>query len=324
MSEWAVAVTGREQAELVPLEPPSELGRTQVRGHTLYTLISPGTELAWAYTGSQFPAYPGYSAVFRVEEIGPDVSTTAVGDLVFCMGRHQSIQQHEASHIVPLPAGLPPEDAVIARLMGVTMTTLMTTTARPGDRVMVMGAGPVGYLGAQNLALSAYEVIVVEPNDARREMVARSGVSATFTRAPLDDPALQGTIALALECSGHEGAALDACRMVRKRGEVVLVGTPWRQHTNLTAHELTHAIFHNYVVLRSGWEWEVPMDAGDFRPHSIFTGFRQALRWLQQGLVPLAGLTHQLDPRNVQAVYQDLLHQRGQGLYAILDWGQLH
>ncbi|NLG52251.1 MAG: dehydrogenase, partial [Chloroflexi bacterium] len=184
MSEWAVAVTAREQAELVPLEPLPELGRTQVRGHTLYTLISPGTELAWAYTGAHFPAYPGYAAVFQVEEVGPDVSDIAVGDQVFCMGRHQSVQQQQASRVVRLPKGLPPENAVIARLMGVTMTTIMTTTARPGDRVMVMGAGPVGYLGAQNARLAAYEVIVVEPNDARREMAARSGVSATFARAP--------------------------------------------------------------------------------------------------------------------------------------------
>lgn len=324
MSEWTVAVTAREQAELISIDQPSELGRTQVRGHTLYTLISPGTELAWAYTGSHFPAYPGYSAVFRVEEMGPDVHDIAVGDLVFCMGRHQSIQQHEASRVVPLPEGLSPEDAVIARLMGVTMTTLMTTTARPGDRVMVMGAGPVGYLAAQNFGLAAYEVIVIEPDDARREMVARSGVSATFARAPLDDPAWKGTIALALDCSGHEGAALDACQMVRKRGEVVLVGTPWRQYTNLTAHELTHAIFHNYVVMRSGWEWEVPMDAGDFRPHSILTGFRQALQWLRQGLIPLDGLIRRADPHDIQTIYQDLLHRRGEGLYVILDWNHLH
>lgn len=323
MSEWAIVVTAREQAELVPIEPPTELGRSQVRGHTLYTLISPGTELAAFYTGSRFPAYPGYAAVFQVEEIGPDVRGIAVGDLVFCMGRHQSIQQHEARQVVPVPERLPPQDAVIARLMGVTMTTLMTTVARPGDRVMVMGAGPIGYLGAQNFRLAAYEVVVVEPNDARREMAARSGVSATFARAPLDDPDWKGSIALALECSGHEQAALDACRMVRKGGEVVLVGTPWRQHTNLTAHELTNAVFYNYVVLRSGWEWQVPMEAGDFCPHSIFTGFTQALRWLQQGLIPLDGLTYQFDPHHIQAIYQDLLHQRGKGLYAILDWGHL-
>lgn len=44
-----------------------------------------------------------------------------------------------------MPDGLASETAVIARLMSVSMTTLMTTKARPGDRVVITGAGPVGF-----------------------------------------------------------------------------------------------------------------------------------------------------------------------------------
>ena len=80
MSYRTVAFTAREQVELVTCDGPEPLGAGQVRGRTLYTLVSPGTELAYGYRGiryhgqASYPVYPGYAAVFRVEEIGAKVA----------------------------------------------------------------------------------------------------------------------------------------------------------------------------------------------------------------------------------------------------------
>ncbi len=112
----------------------------QIRGRTLCTLISQGTELGWA-NGDVFPIRPGYAAVFEVTEIGDDVDGVSVGDRRFAMGQHRSTQTHDARHTLALPDGLAPDRAVLARLMGVSMTSLMTTKARPGDRVVVSGGG---------------------------------------------------------------------------------------------------------------------------------------------------------------------------------------
>ncbi len=74
-TEYGVVVTAREKAELLPIQiDPAPLGPNEVAGRTLATVISAGTELAWAYTGKDFPTRPGYAAVFRVESIGPEVS----------------------------------------------------------------------------------------------------------------------------------------------------------------------------------------------------------------------------------------------------------
>ena len=108
--------------------------------------------------------------------------------------------------------------------------------------------------------------------------------------------------------------------MVRKRGEVVLVGAPWRRYTELHAHDLVALVFRQYVLLRSGWEWEVPYQSVDFQPHSIFSGFRTALRWLQQGKVPLDGLSTLVSPTHAQSAYQDLLHNRAKTLFTLFDW----
>jgi threonine dehydrogenase-like Zn-dependent dehydrogenase len=238
------------------------------------------------------------------------------------MGRHQSAQQVPEAKTVIVPASLPPQKAVLARLMGVTMTTLMTTAARPGDRVMVTGAGPVGFLGAHLFARSGYEVVVVEPDERRHAPLVRSGLTV-YPKVPVDDTAFAGTVALALECSGHEQAVLDACKVVRKKGEVVLVGVPWQRRTDLHAHDILHAVFHRYVVLRSGWEWELPHLSADLQPHSIFSGFALAMKWLNQGLIKAEGLTRLCDPRDPQPVYQDLLNRRGEELFCVFDWTRL-
>jgi threonine dehydrogenase-like Zn-dependent dehydrogenase len=323
LMHFAVSIVAKEQAEFVEVAAPGPLGANEVRGKTVCTLISPGTELAWNYTGTTFPSFPGYAATFVAEDLGADVKGVCKGDLLFCMGPHRSFQQVEARAARPVPEDLPPEKAVLARLMGVSMTTLMTTAARPGERVMITGAGPVGFLAAQMFALSGYEVLVVEPDPLRQRQVENSGIRNVYGTAPCDDTSIAGTVALVVECSGHEQAVVDACRVVRKRGEVVLVGVPWRRQTDAYAHELLSLVFHKYAVLRSGWEWELPPHAVHFNPHSIQTGFDTALRWLADGRVRGDNLIRRTDPREAQGAYQDLLHRRAEGLFTVFDWTRM-
>ena len=235
------------------------------------------------------------------------------------MGRHQSIQQHSANSVVRVPDGLAAEEAVLARLMGVTMTTLMTTRACPGDVVLITGAGPVGYLCAHLFRISGYDVVVVDPDPRRRKAVGESGIKHVSSSV-LGDDQIKGIVSLAIDCSGHEQAVLDGARVVRKGGEVVLVGIPWKRCTDLTAHELLDVVFHNYVVLRSGWEWELPYQSSDFRPHSIYSDYRLALRWLAENRIPSQGSITLHRPEEAQDVYQGLLHGKAKGLFQVFDW----
>jgi threonine dehydrogenase-like Zn-dependent dehydrogenase len=319
----AISVTAKEHAKLVEVPAPGALEPHEVRGATLCTLVSPGTELAFNYTGTTFPSFPGYAATFVAEEVGSEVEGISVGDVCLHMGTHRSFQQAGARDVNLVPNGLAPEQAVLARLAGVSMTTLMTTEARPGDRVMITGGGPVGFLAAQIFRLSGYDVLVVEPDNARRRSVERSGIGNVFSGVPSEDPAIAGNVALVVECSGHEQAALDACQVLRKRGELVLVGVPWRRQTDAYAHELLSLVFHKYVVLRSGWEWELPHHSADFAPHSIRSGLDTALRWLADGRINTEDLISIADPREAQSVYQDLLHRKGKGLFSVFDWGAI-
>ncbi len=319
-----IVFAARGQAELVELQrDPRPLGPAEVAGRTLVSLVSPGTELAvyqGQHAGSRFPCGTGYAAVMQVESAGAEVAGIRPGDRCFCMGPHQSFQRLPAAEALRIGENLSPEAAVFARMMGISMATLATTSARPPAKVLVTGLGLVGNLAAQVFAACGYEVIGCDPDAARRELAERSGIGAVLPAPPLDDPAVAGKVALVVECSGHEGAALEGCRVVAKGGEVVLVGVPWVRRSDLSAHELLHAVFHDYVVLRSGWEWQLPRHGGQFHLQSTFGNFAAALEWIRRGRVRVEGLAESASPRAAQEAYQRLLNRRIGGLTVLFDW----
>ncbi len=322
MREHAIiAVTSRGKAELLPAQPPAEpLGPDEVYGRTLFSLVSAGTELNYNYLGASFPTHPGYAAVFRIEAVGSGVKDLEVGSIAFCLGPHRSFQRTERRLAVPVPDGLDPAQATFGRLMCVTMSALTTTGARPPQVVLVTGLGPVGLLGALIFASCGYRVVACDPVETRQAAARQAGLADVRSAIPLDDPAVAGRAALVIECSGHEQAALDGCRAVRKGGEVVLVGVPWLRRTDGTAHELLHAVFHHYAVLRSGWEWEVPLHETDFVPNSIYGNIAGAMKWLVEGRVRVDGLYALVEPAECDRVYRQLLEQSLPKLAAVFRW----
>ncbi|MGE0300726.1 NAD(P)-dependent alcohol dehydrogenase [Pseudonocardia sp.] len=89
-----------------------------------------------------------------------------------------------------------------------------------GSRVLVTGAGPIGLVAVQcALAAGAAEVVVSEPDPARRRVAAGFGATAV-TPAEVDGVGPD----VLLECSGHPGATVAALRALERGGRAVLVG----------------------------------------------------------------------------------------------------
>jgi threonine dehydrogenase-like Zn-dependent dehydrogenase len=324
----AIMFTAAGRAELVEVDE-ARVGAGEVAGPTLASLISPGTELA-LYTNKPSlltstehhtsPLSPGYAAVFRVEELGDGVNNLERGQLVYCMGGHRSWQRHPADQVLPIPAELSPAIAVFARMAGISMTTLATTAARPPGPVLVLGLGQVGNLAAQVFEISGYEVVAIDPSEARVHLARACGIKnartaldfrAAGTLAAAAKPAQSGQreFSLVLHCSGHEDDVLQGCRWARRGGEVVLVATPWAQRTDTAAYELLVEIHLRYINLRSGWEWELPLNDEPWRRGSILANHDLALRWLAEAKLRVNGIAAEIDPQDAQEAYQSLLHR---------------
>lgn len=331
MKYVAISFIDDQKAELRTFSYDAPLGPDEIGGRTLVSLVSAGTELnmycghynsqklAWGV----FPCSPGYASVVRVEDVGTAVADIKPGDLVFVQARHASYHRVKRSDVVPLPSGLAPQTATLARLMLVTMTTLTTTAARPPEKVLVTGLGLVGYLGALIFKACGYDVIACDPLEARRRDAAQAGLTEVLPAVPVGDARFAGKIALVLECSSHEQAVLDGCRVVQRGGEVVLVGVPMTRKSDVYAQPVLNAVFRGHVLLRSGNEWEIPLRRESFRHGSREDNLTAALRWLHDGTITLGDIFERISPRDPQQVYQDVLNKRFQKPAVILDWEKL-
>lgn len=182
---WIVAP---ERAELraVPLPSP---GPGDVLVQTLYSALSRGTETL-VFRGqvpeSEFrrmrcphqdgdfpgPVKYGYSNVGVVLE-GP---TPLVGRPVFCLYPHQTAYVVPAGAVLPLPAGVPPERAVLAANLETALNACWDARPRLGDRVSVVGGGVLGSLVAYLLArIPGTDVELVDVAEERGAVAAALG-----------------------------------------------------------------------------------------------------------------------------------------------------
>jgi threonine dehydrogenase-like Zn-dependent dehydrogenase len=83
---------------------------------------------------------------------------------------------------------------------------------------------------------------------------------------------------------------------------------------------LLHVIFHRYLHVRSGWEWQLPTLATDFRVGSVLGNFRRAIEWLANGDVEVAGLARIVSPDEAQQAFESLADRSAAELTVVFDW----
>ena len=299
-----------------------EIGEEEIAGRTLYTMISAGTEINGFYLDVFNWGYPGrcgYTAVFEVEKKGSKVQGFEIGDRVFCMGRHQSYQRVNYKEAVKIPEKVSSEAALFIRMAGVSMATLSKTHIKSGEKLMVTGLGPVGLMAMFAYSNLGYEVIGVDPDENRRQTAQSKGF-LVFEKAPLEDAKYAKQIALALECSGNETAVLDCCNMVRVRGEVSIVGVPWKQYTDLSAFKVLNSVFYNYVNLYSGWEMDLPVSNSWCIHESMYHNYELVLQMIAAGKIDMSGLYVVKSYLEAQQAYDDIYNKVEKKVATILSW----
>ena len=134
---------------------------------------------------------------------------------------------------------IPPEldlrTAALVEPVAVALRGARRGGARPGDRVLVTGAGPIGLLTVAVLrAEGVTDITVSEPGDRRRDLAAKVGASTVVSPEDLRPPVMPTEIApgayrLAIECSGRPEAMEAALALLDRSGTLVLSGTGMRR-----------------------------------------------------------------------------------------------
>ena len=137
---------------------------------------------------------------------------------------------------VPLPDGVGFEAGSLLEPLAVGLHALDRGNARPGDRLVVIGYGPIGACTALVARASGIEPLVVELHPGRR---ARAEAEGFATHEPVGEPrevakAVRGLITAGVEsganvvvdCSGAGPALEAALEMTTRGGRVVVAGIP--------------------------------------------------------------------------------------------------
>jgi (R,R)-butanediol dehydrogenase/meso-butanediol dehydrogenase/diacetyl reductase len=105
-----------------------------------------------------------------------------------------------------------------------------TGHVRPGDNVLITGAGPIGALATLYAASLGARVFVSELNPTRQALIRSLGVAEVLDPSKIDVAAYlkdlhEGIgVDAAIECSGNERALQTALASVRSAGRVVQTG----------------------------------------------------------------------------------------------------
>ena len=168
-----------------------------------YSGISGGTELL-AYRGEldaniprdtvlpalagdfRYPFTYGYSAVGTVERSRSDIPE---GARVFAFHPHQDVVVARADDVVPI-GDHDPRIGTLFPLVETALQVSLDAGVRYGERVAVLGLGPVGMLSALVLQRSGARVVGTDVKEWRRDVAVACGLEAV---APHELPGAVGS-----------------------------------------------------------------------------------------------------------------------------------
>ncbi|WP_114905893.1 zinc-dependent alcohol dehydrogenase [Ornithinimicrobium murale] len=266
-----LSVSGPRTLEESAFTSP-EPGPGRVVVDIAYTGIC-GTDVHGYTDGSMLPpAVFGHEWAGTVRSVGEGVSLVAPGDRVVggvgpacghcgqCLAGHakncdvvfaeaNGVDEQAPDHgafatqvevsqrrVIPVPDALSDIDAALVEPAAVTFHAVRRASIEPGCLAVVVGAGPIGLLTAQNArAAGAGRIIISEPSEPRRATARELGFEDVVEPDELQgrmDAVTAGVGAdIVFECAGVPTLLQSSAELVRRGGTLALLGFPLSEST---------------------------------------------------------------------------------------------
>lgn len=236
---------------------PPDRGQLLIR--SCYSAVSRGTETL-VYAGQVPPSeYQRMQAPFQAGELPDAVKhgyanvgvvedgpASWIGQRVFCLYPHQTRYVVPAEAVIPVPATVPGERAVLAANMETALNACWDSAPSIGDRVTVVGAGVIGGLIAGLCAsLAGADVELVDINADRQTLAHALGARFALPGDAADgrDLVIHASgqaegLATALGLAGFEATVLEMSWYGERPTQVPLGGAFHSQRLNLRASQV--------------------------------------------------------------------------------------
>ncbi len=210
------------------------------------------------------PLILGHEASGVIIAVGEDVSPERVGERIaiepakpcmkceFCLAGHYNVCPNipffgtpptdgcfceyvcwPANLALKAPDCMSFDEIAMLEPMAVGVYAIDLSLMKSTDNILVMGAGAIGLSVIQAAkAHGAAQIIVSEPVKERRELAMKLGATDAVDPGSSDAVAVVHTLTnnrgvdIAFECTGAEQSTVDASRMVKVLGKVMVIGIP--------------------------------------------------------------------------------------------------
>ena len=204
-----------------PLVMGHEFSGTIVAGHPTLAKGTPVTVYPLLSCGHCEPCLSGYAHVCdTLKLIGID-----------CDGGMAEYVKVPVDKVMPIPPTLSLKLGAFLEPVAVGVHAVRRSGYKPGDRVVVFGAGPIGLCVASCLKyFGAAQVIVIEANAHRLEVAAQLGfttINATSedVRAKVREYTAGVNADFAFDCAAHPSVQTLLMDVIKVQGTAVIVGS---------------------------------------------------------------------------------------------------
>ena len=202
---------------------------------TLYSVISPGTELGMIEISESRTVSLGYSAVGIVQDCGEGTDAFTKGDLVACYGA--PYVKHSEFLLVPktlcckVPNNVQPKEAALGGIGAIAIHALRIANLQFGESLVVAGLGLLGQMIAKIADAAAYQVFACDIHKERAKMLENNSRISTFSDMTEMEKAIRSDtngfgVDAVLLCAGgkHSTLTTECLHWIRDKGKVVIVG----------------------------------------------------------------------------------------------------
>ncbi|WP_426350214.1 zinc-dependent alcohol dehydrogenase [Alloiococcus sp. CFN-8] len=202
---------------------------------TIYSAISPGTELTMGGNSKEDIVQLGYSAAGKVIEVGKGVEGFYEGQYVACYGApyvaHAEYLLVPKTLCAPVPEGVDLKEASLAGLGAISIHALRKAQLTFGEVAVVVGLGIFGQLIAQIGHGAALEVLPLNRSSKRAELLEEiSGIPCYTSEAKLEEALRELTGGKGADgvflCTGGDSEYLTnkSLEWLRDKGKSIIVG----------------------------------------------------------------------------------------------------
>lgn len=246
----------------------------------------------------QYPASLGHEGVGRVAAVGVGIDGWREGDVaaaVVAGGCYADWFAVDAAAAVPVPDGLAPRTA-LAEPLACAVNSLAEISARPQDRIVVLGAGFMGLALVQLLRglLPEWLLVAARRPDARAlatELGATEAVEPGDVQRRVWERTGGGGADVVVEATGSEAMLAIAASLLRPEGTLAIVGYHQGAGRQVPIHE---------------WNWKGLRIANcHFRSQArMVDGARRGLALAASGAIAMDRLvTHTFPLSQLQAAF---------------------